>query len=258
MNKITFGLGAAAVVLIGAFLGAQLLGSPGNTGSGGPSVTPEPTATAEPTATPEPTATQEASLTEGPFLVEDEGALPDSPFITVTIPSDGWRSLPEFGGLAKGEITDGPSQAVLLLWTFPVGTAVNVYGDPCEWQSTISDSPATTVDEIAAALAAQASRDASDPVDVTVGGFEGKKITLHVPDDAVLGSCDDGTFASYGVGDDAEPWRTHQGPGQVDEVWILNVNQAIALIHVMYGPDTPAALIDEMRTIAESATFEAP
>ncbi len=107
-------------------------------------------------------------------------------------------------------------------------------------------------------MAAQASRDASDPLDVTVGGFSGKKITLHVPDDARFASCDGGSFASYGMVGATEPFRTHQGPGQVDEIWILDVDEALALIHVMYGPETPPALIDEMRTIAESATFEQP
>ena len=87
------------------------------------------------------------------------------------------------------------------------------------------------------------------------GGYPGKKVTLHVPNDAVFEDCDDDTFASYGVAGNPSPNRTQQGPGQVDELWILNVNQAFVFIDVMYRPDTPAALIDEMRTIAESAAF---
>jgi hypothetical protein len=258
MNRIvTFGLGAAVVVVIGLFLGYQLISSP-TSNLGGPPVTPSPIATPSSTATPEPSPSAAAGLPEGPHLVEDLGAPEGAPSITVTIPAEGWMSLPDFGGLAKGAITDGPSQAALLLWSWPAGAAFEVYGDPCQWQSTRPDSPATTVEEIAAALAAQASRDASDPLDVTVGGFSGKKITLHVPDDARFASCDGGTFASYGMFGDQEPFRTHQGPGQVDEIWILNVDQAFGIIHVMYGPDTPPALIEEMRTIAESATFEAP
>ena len=63
MNRfMTFGLGAAAVVVIGLLLGAQLLGEPSNTGGQG-EATPtletrsNPTATSEPTAavTPKPT-----------------------------------------------------------------------------------------------------------------------------------------------------------------------------------------------------------
>jgi hypothetical protein len=61
MNKLVFGLGAAAVVVIGLLLGAQLLGEPTNLG--GPS---------DPTATPEPTATLQSSsgiLASGSFTV---------------------------------------------------------------------------------------------------------------------------------------------------------------------------------------------
>ena len=53
-----------------------------------------------------------------------------------------------------------------------------MYGDPCQWSTTIPETPATTPDEIAAAFAAQASTDATAPVDVTVGGFAGKAVTL--------------------------------------------------------------------------------
>ncbi len=58
-----------------------------------------------------------------------------------------------------------------------------LYGDPCHWASTTPNTPTTTVDEIVTGLAAQASRDASAPVDVTVGCYAGKQITLHVPND---------------------------------------------------------------------------
>jgi hypothetical protein len=257
---ITFGLGAAAVVVIGILLGSQLLGTPANVG-GEPIATPEATATAEPTATPSPTATPEAFLPEGPFTIVDRGALFEAPSITVTIPASGWSSLPDFGGLIKGPDEDPPESA-MLLWAWPVGTEFDVYGDPCQWQSTRPASPATTVEEIAAALAAQASRDASGPTDVTVGGYSGKKLTLHVPNDAptrdeAFAECDDGEFASFGIAGD-EPSRIHQGPGQVDELWILDVDGYVATIDVMYRPDTPAAVIDEMRAIAESATFELP
>lgn len=249
MNKIvTFGLAAAAVVAA-VFIGVQLFGSPG--GGLGSQATPTP----EPTEVPTPAPSADAFLPVGPFLVADAEAPEGAPRITVTIPASGWTSLPDFGGLTKGAITDGASQAAVLLWAWPVGEEFEVYGDPCQWQSTIPDTPATTVDEIAAALAAQASRDGSDPVDVTVNGYTGKKVTLHVPDDAVFENCAGRTFASYGVAGAPTPVRTHQGPGQVDEIWILNVNGAVSIIHVMYGPETPAGLIEEMRTIAESATF---
>ena len=248
MSKLVpIGLGAAALIAV-LFVGSRFVGSP-SSNVGGPAVVASPTP-----ASAEPTSSAGVFLPEGPYTVIDTGAMADTPQITVTIPSSGWVSLPGFGGIQKGEDGD-PPQSAMLLWATPLGTGYDVYGDPCHWASTKPESPATTVDEIAAALAAQPSRDASEPVDVTVAsGYSGKKITLHVPSDAVFADCDQETYASYGHSG-ANPSRTHQGPGQIDELWILNVNGAVTILDVMYRPDTPAALIDEMRAIAESADF---
>jgi hypothetical protein len=111
----------------------------------------------------------------------------------------------------------------------------SVYGDPCQWSTTGPESPATTVDELVAALAAQASRDASAPTDITVDGYAGKAITLHVPDDAVFSDCDQSTFGSWKVPDSGTgPSRYHQGPGQIDEVWVIDVDGLVMAIDVAY------------------------
>jgi hypothetical protein len=61
MNKlVTYGLGAAAVVVL-LVVGAQFVGSPSGGVGSGATPTPEPTATAEPTATPEPSPSPPAS-----------------------------------------------------------------------------------------------------------------------------------------------------------------------------------------------------
>jgi hypothetical protein len=261
MNKlVAVGLGTAAVV-VALFVGSQLLGPPAPSGVGGaPPITPSPTAvapTAEPSVpVPVPSSATDGYLPEGPFLVVDQGSPNAALSTTVSIPASGWTSAPEFGGVVKGDDVDNLPEAAMLAWSWPAGTAFSVYDDPCRWASTTRP-PASTVDEIATALAAQASRDASDPVDVTVGGYAGKRITLHVPSDATFADCDQSTFASYGI-DGGEPSRFHQGPGQVDELWILDVDGAFVVLDVMYRPDTPAELVEELRAIARSATFKAP
>jgi len=128
--------------------------------------------------------------------------------------------------------------------------------------STKPAKPATTVDQIAAALAAQASRNATAPVDVTIDGYRGKALTLHVPADATMtgedfDGCEGGKFASYGIPDDPLS-RYHQGPGQIDELWILDVGGSTVIIDAMYRSDTPADVIQEMQRIAQAATFQAP
>jgi hypothetical protein len=265
MSKFApIGLGAAAVV-VALVLGAQLLGPPAPDGAGGdPSVEPSATLTPSPSVA-SPSRPADGSLPEGPFVVT--GA--DVPVqVTLDIASSGWYALPEFGAVSKHDDgLDSPETvgAALLAWAWPAGTGFNVYGDPCQWLTTIPETPAITPDEIAAAFAAQALTDATAPEDVTVGGFAGKAITLHVPmafdlpnatREEKFADCDDDTFFFYGIEGETGGARNAQGAGQVDELWIMDVDGSIVILDATYGPAAPADLVEELRTLAESATFE--
>ena len=68
MNKIlTIGLAAAAVVVIGLFVGTQLMGTPSGGLGSGPPESLEPIATPDPTATPEPS---ESAVKTAPALTQ--------------------------------------------------------------------------------------------------------------------------------------------------------------------------------------------
>lgn len=256
MNKIVgFGLAAAAVLAV-VLIGSQLLGSPTNVG--GPGI--EPTATPTPSPEPsvaEPSSAPEGLLPEGPHVLNDGEPLEGGPTLrtTVTIPAPDWYGEAGDGILIKNDNSAAPDGAGMITFFGDL----YVYGDPCQWATTRPDEPATTVDELVAALAAQASRDASEPVEITVDGYAGKAITLHVPDDAVFSDCDQGLFGSWGVpGDDVTPFRYHQDPGQIDEVWIVDVNGELAIIDWAYYAGTPSEHVEELRAIVDSMTFEAP
>jgi len=268
MNKfLAVGLGAVAVVAV-LLVGSRLLGS------FGPSVGGEPTATASPSATPKPTSSLRAGLPDGPFLITGQDSSGDGGpvAVTVDIASSDWMPYADVDGLLKNDDGLDPPEgagAMFLAWAWPAGTGFNVYGDPCHWTTTIPKRPATTPDEIAADLAAQASRDATAPVDVTIGGYAGKAVTIHVPMSYDLPSpagreeefaaCDQSIFATYGIEtDETVDARNAQGPGQVDELWILDVNGSIVILDAAYSPTTAANVVDEMRALAESATFEMP
>lgn len=251
---ITYGLGAAAVVIVLLF-GAQLFGrSNSNVGSGNPT----PTATAVPTPSP--------SIESGGPLVLNDGQLR----VTVDTASSGWTVDHELDYMFKNDDGLDPPESVgagLIAWTWPAGTRFSVYGDPCHWSTTLPKRPVSTPDKIAAALAAQASTDASEPVDVNVGGYAGKMVTVHVPLSYDLPSasreeefadCDHNIFGFYGAENDTEPARNAQGAGQIDELSILDVNGSIVILDAFYGPATPADLVDEVQALANSATFEAP
>ena len=260
---VTIGLGAAAVI-VAVFVGAQIFNSPDGGLGADPTSSPtaEPTPEATPEATPSPSA--EAGLPVGPFVVFDPAIMPapfdDGPPVTVTITSSGWTSMPENGILLKGDQADPPEGAGALLLTGDTGAdGLYIYGDPCQWESTTPDTPATTVDEIVEALGAQALRAATEPVDVTVGGYAGKSITLSVPNEGgdqaeAFADCDQGTFATYGIAPDG-PARHQQGPGQVDEFTILDVDGQIVILDASYTPATPVELVAELRNLVESATF---
>ena len=261
MSKIVgFGLAAAAVV-VAAFIGAQLLGSPN---VGGPDVESTPTATHEATPTPSPSA--EAEYPRSVVVTNTDAPV----MTTVEVGAPGWIPLPGLDAITKDDDGLDPPEAVgaaFLAWAWPAGTGFHVYEDPCRWSSTIPETPATTSDEIATALAAQAMTDATEPVDVTVGGYAGKAITLTVPmsfdlPDATreekFGDCDQDLYGFYGIEGEAEPARNAQGAGQIDELWIIDVDGAIVILDAAYSPATPPEMVEEMRAMVESATFEAP
>ena len=261
MNKIvTFGLAAAAVVAA-VFIGVQLFSSPdgGTGGQSTPSATPEPTQEPTPEATPSPSA--DAFLPEGPILIWDPQLEAEGPqggaTITVTISARGWQFHDDYQYLQKG--TDEVDDAVVWPGSLPPGTGLYVYGDPCRWESTMPETPARTVDDIVAALATQPTLDASEPVDVTIGGYAGKAISLHVPEDANDDECDGGEAGMYQVeGVPAGPSLVYGGPGQTNEFWFLDVEGSIVMMLGRYLPDTPDESVQELRAIVESATFEVP
>ena len=266
LNKVVpIGLGAAALVAV-LVVGSLLFGPPTSSVGGpgiGPARTPE-ASVAAPSSMASPTAA-DRSLPEGPFVLSDgefDDGVRNVP-ITVTIPARGWYGEPGGGSLgdAPPEL-DTDSDDAWMIGPF-VGD-IYVPADPCQWSTTMPDTPATTVDEVVGALQSQASRDASEPLDITVDGHAGKSITLRVPDDAEFGHCDQGAadpeprFCSLTQDDPEVCHRWQQFPSQVDEIWILDVDGVVAVIDGSWGDATPAEAVAELRAILESMKFEAP
>ena len=244
MNRSVLGLaGAAAVVLVAAV--AFNVSTP--SGIGGPAgASPSPTATSIPSSAPP--SVYALGLRQGPHRLWSTGVT-----MTVMIPAPGWYGEAGNGILLKNDAAGSPDGAGLIVFAGDPG-GLYVYGDPCSWSTTRPDEPVATVDGVVAALSAQASRDASTPVDVTIDGHAGKSITLHVPEDAVFADCDQGYFASWGVETESAA-RYHQDPGQIDELWILDVDGELVVIDAAYYEGTPQAVVDELRAIVESTTF---
>ncbi|MGZ8512267.1 MAG: hypothetical protein ACXWWL_02395, partial [Candidatus Limnocylindria bacterium] len=231
-NTAKLALAAAAVVVV-AFLGIRFL-SPGTTGIGGPGATPTPVPT--PAATPAP-------LTEG-VLEPGTYMLGHDLNTAITVPA-GWENLDD-RGVAK-ETAGGPA-IVVVFWPFPTDLQ-EVYTDPCAWSSTIIQPPVgPTVDDLANALASQSMRGDPVPTDVTIDGYQGKLLEMTVPSDIDIATCDSGEFRSW-LG------RYHQGPGQTDRVYILDVNGESQVLISHHMPDATAEELAEQQVVFDSIDF---
>jgi hypothetical protein len=252
MNKLVpIGL-IAAVAVVAVVAGTRLLRPPAPGGVGGnpsaqPSVASSPAASSGTSPSPSVGGSE-----PGRFVFTGVGG----PSITVTIPAPGWIGAARQGGtLVKNDNADPPDGAGMIgPWYGPLF----VYGDPCRWSTTTPQTPASTVDAMVAALTAQKSRDASAPVDITLDGYSGKSITLHVPDDAVFNNCDGAKFGSWQAAAVAAdgPERYQQGPGQIDELVILDVGGKLMVFDAAYYTGTPAEDLAELHAIVDSMTFK--
>ena len=102
-----------------------------------------------------------------------------------------------------------------------------------------------TVDDLAAALEQQPMRDATVS-DIEVDGFAGKLVTMSVPDDIdIAADCDRGEFHVW-------PGHEQSDPGQLDDVYILDVDGTRLVLDVNYFPDLPQADLDELESIGQS------
>jgi hypothetical protein len=169
------------------------------------------------------------------------------PLITITVP-DGWSNLDGWA-VNSGEGSD--HWVGMTFWD--VG---EVYAHPCQWQDRRIQ-PGPSVGDLANVLAKRPLRDATEPVDIVVDGFQGMQLQWSVPADIDFSTCDGDDFRSWTAA--AGSWasvRYHQGPGQVDRLWILDVDGERLVVDAMYMPSTDANDREELWQVMESIRFE--
>jgi hypothetical protein len=179
------------------------------------------------------------------------------PKFEITVPG-GWFS---FGGWAvhKGRATY-TAPAFVTFWDVD-----RVYATPCKWKSKPMVDPGASIDGLASALAKQPLRNAAAPTDVVLARFRGKYLQWSVPTEiafdeaqpekALFPACDKDTFQSW---TGALGWasdRYQQAPGQVDRIWILDVNGERVVIDASYLPTASARQRRELKSIVDSIRF---
>jgi hypothetical protein len=202
-----------------------------------------------PTDEPIPTVTVAAAPTSEHVLDDLARTIPPPPAgvvpveVTLTLPA-GWEGG---SGLVQKEMGSSGN------WAY-VGInadeeVAKVYSDPCHHRGTVKEA-GPTVEDLAVALEQQPTRDAT-VADIEIDGFAGKLVRMSVPTDIDFADCDDGQFRSW-VG------RYHQGPGQRDDVYILDVDGDRTVIGVSYFPDFSPADMDEIQSVVQSIRISSP
>lgn len=198
-------------------------------------------ATAGPTRTPGPWV-----LTNGPLVAHEYFTQPFAPpnegmTFTFTMP-DGWVGFESVGVLPESG-SEGPIGMGL-------GFALieRLYSDPCKAEFTtglnVGDiEPGPTVDDLVAAFRGVKAYEASGPVDVELGGYSGKRVTLQLPVDF---HCAISAF---------RPWEGSiyaQGPGDRWHLSILDVEGVRVVVLARDFATTPAENRAELQAIMDS------
>jgi probable HAF family extracellular repeat protein len=167
------------------------------------------------------------------------------PRISITLPS-GWRS---HKGFAVLKVRRRSEVMGLSFWDVNL-----VYPTPCRWESRPMVSPGATVASLASTLAKQPLRDATTPTSTALAGFRGRYLRLSVPKNIHFARCDQGYFESWtGLGWSSD--RYEQGPGQVDRLWILDVEGQRLVIDADYLPTATPRDRAELNRVVHSIRF---
>ena len=167
----------------------------------------------------------------------------------------GWEGCCDAWGVVKKN-----TGAALL---FEDATDVIVYADACHWKQGPNPEP-RGAQATAAAFAAQAGHQGTEPKAITIGGLPGWHVRLTVPanqrvtgptDDLLFTGCDDSVFASWTLKSQDSPARFAQVPGQVDDLYIVDVGDKMILFDRVSEPTTDAAVNAELDAMLASVKF---
>ena len=167
--------------------------------------------------------------------------------LTMLLP-DGWEAG---DGLIGRSDSDDPANWAMV----GASTVANIFADRCQWTGTELDPPVgPTVDDLATAFATVWGEGATTPVDAVLDGFAGKHMVLTVPTDVDLDGCHNEQFRGWEVNGGGYRW--YQGPGQIEELWILDVEGDRILVRTSYFPELSALARAEQQQVIESIRFQ--
>jgi hypothetical protein len=251
----TFASLTLAVSCLLAGCGSTTPTAPPPSPTGNPAVQSSPRPA--PTATPRPTATPVVDA-----RIPDEGIMKPGSYLThgwptpdagltlrFTVPA-GWS------GFGDGTIFPDGADGTALQFINSV-TALN--SDLCHWKDPKGEvNVGTTADDLVSALVAQTKYEVSDPVDVSIGGYSGKRVDVVFPaklfkekGSSDAPGCDEGVTRLFGDGG-----IYGQGPDERWQTNILDVDGTRFVIIVQDDPDTSAADRAGTSAVVDSMVIE--
>jgi len=254
MNKLI--LAMCTILAVAAAAGCGSAPPASRTPTLAPTATPAstPAATATLAPTPTPNATLRAGDVEigpGTYDAQFEGyrytlTVPDTDFTDFGPGFAGWGSHrnTDYLAITWDGLGDVPNFAAMVIY----GDIRTLYLEPCHWAGS-AFTPGPTVDDLATALAALDGFESTQPTDVTVAGYHGKRMQMSSPADVNVGLC-------HGF-----EYRAFEGTflgneGVTIEVRILDLdgNRVMLATHVQVG--TPAEAVAELNRMLDSLRIE--
>ncbi|WP_456845270.1 hypothetical protein [Cellulomonas sp. P5_C6] len=227
----TAAVGAVAALAVVAVVVGQLV----------PKAAPTPAALSPSAVVPLPSGDGVALLEPGRYVFPVLDAPLSSPVLPVVSVPAGFAATNDAGGVTVG----GDARAdgrMLRIWEID-----SVYSHPCDpSRRAVTVGPAAA--DLADALAAQPMRAGTEPVPVTIGGYDGFYVELSVPDDVDIAACPGGKFFSW-------PGRWQQAPGQVDMLWIVDVEGQRVVFDAWALPGASPQERTELEHMVTTATF---
>jgi hypothetical protein len=169
---------------------------------------------------------------------------PDAPWVVVDVP-DGFSSI---GGWVIFD-EDPQGGGGVSYWTVS-----EVVHHPCSAYGAANAIDAgRTVEELVAKFRRQHLTHLTAPVPVTVDGYQGLSLELHVPKGIDFTACPD-----YNLWESDPAGARHMSsPGEFDRLWILDVDGEVVVLTVTADADDPKSSLDELADMVESAEFVA-
>lgn len=257
MNRMILAIGGVATAVVLAFVVVGLyLNGPEVAAPPQPTEPPRATSqpTGAPTASPAPSAVAlpfgDDAIEPGRYFTEFKGyrytfTVPDRDFPAEFI---GWTSAADFDRWVvlwdgSGEV---PNAAGMVIYS----NVSTLYTEACQWLGS-AITPGPTVDDFATALAALDGFESTEPTDVTVAGYQGKRVRITAPADVDIASCYLSQYQSFeGVS------SAFGSPGQTNDVRILDLDGTRYLVVTHYQTGTPAEARAELDRMVDTLEIE--